>query len=293
MTVAPNDSDPRCTSRAPLALVRADRKPLAALPEEPIWWAAVPLGEGGRDPRDLPGDALTMLVGHYLPFVLRVLARYEGVLPGALGEAGDIPGQAAEWLLHAVRRYDPTRGVPFAGYVVSLVPYWVQLAVRSRDGRYIEESERRYARAVARSLATVHRPPTLAELGEAFGENEAATAERLRAVAVRRALRHPEDVSTVEVGSVPAADGIWTGGGGADERALAVAERGRVTAAVLAAACDDPAGVNARGLWSLALEQYGGYTRADLAAAGRCSKKPFLAAQHRLLTATRDLLAAG
>jgi hypothetical protein len=301
MSVAPSDPDQPSTARPRLRVVpaaaRAVRAALPALAEEPGWWAAAPLGADGRDLRALPCAALAALTGHYLPFTLRALGRYHGVLVASLGDADDIAGQAGEWLLAAIRCYDPARGVPFAGYVAALVPYWVQSAARAGVPRYVAESERGCARAVERSLAERHRPPTLAELARELGEDEAAAGERVRAVAVRRALRNPVPLDGVDV--PPAADDTtaWTwhpgeNGADADARLLAVEERRQLTAALLMAACDDEPEVNARGVWTLLLEQYGGYTRADLAAVGRCSKKPFLAAQQRLVAGARQRLAA-
>jgi hypothetical protein len=280
-----------------LSLVRpaasVGRAEIEALSEEPDWWASAPLGPGGRDLGALPCVALDRLTEHYFPFALRAMRRYRAVLVASLGDAEDIPGQVGEWLLGAIRRYDPTRGIPFAGYVAASAPYWVSLAVRGSAGRYVEESARGYLRAAQRSVAAADRSPTLAEIATEFGEDMSAAAQRLQAIATYKAMRDPDDIDDLHPHANPSP--VWPKGedfDAADGRLLAVDERGQFTLALLMATCDDETEPNARGLWTLLLEQFGGYTRADLAAAGRCSKKGFVADQQRLLERARRRLVA-
>lgn len=302
MSVAPSMSDRPRGRRPRLAAVRsgssAERADLEALAEEPGWWAAAPLDGGSRDLGALPCVALDRLTEHYFPFALRTMRRYHDVLATSLGDADDIPGQVGEWLLGAIRRYDPARGVPFAGYIAALAPYWIRLAVRANVGRYVEESERGYLRAAQRSLATTYRSPTLAEVAGEFDEDVTSAAQRIQAVATYRALRNPVDIDGLHC--LPTRAGgeqPWTwhpdeAGSAADGRLMAVEGRADVTTALLLATCDDEPEPNARGLWTFLLEHFGGYTRADLAAAGGCSKKGFLADQQRLVDGARQRLAA-
>lgn len=207
MSVAPLVPDPRGHGvGSPLRAAkttRSRRAPLPPLPGEPAWWAAAPLVDGARDLRALPGEALTLLVEHYLPFTLRVLSRYESTLAVLVGDSGDIAAQAALWLVEAAREYDADRGVPFAGFLAVRLPLFVKpLSRTGGSGRYLADSELGIARARERSLRDHGREPTVDEVAAEFREDVESVAERMRAVRVRRALRQPADVGAADVGAL-------------------------------------------------------------------------------------------
>src|SRR5579884_1349139 len=121
MSVASSVPDRPRGNRPRLSVARsgapAERRDVEALPEEAAWWAMAPLHAGSRDLGALPCVALDRLTEHYFPFALRMMRRYRAVLTASLGDADDVAGQVGEWVLGAIRRYDPARGVPFAGYI--------------------------------------------------------------------------------------------------------------------------------------------------------------------------------
>lgn len=305
MSVAPQVPDPASARRPRLALVPRPAYPRRDLPplrDELDWWTAAPLRDGHRALRELPGDALERLIEHYLPFVQRSLRPHRDFLAAYLGDSDDVNAQAAEWLLDAMRGYDPARGVPFAGYVASRLPRWVADAARGRWAeRLVADSETAYARAVEQSLRERHRVPTLVELAQEFDEDVTATARRLCAVAVRRGLRRPVGIDGLDVDALPVrSDGaLWAylpageDGGEVDARLLALEDRHAITAALIhAAAGSGGSDGNACGLWTLLLEQLGGFPRNDLEQVGRRGRRAIVAAQARLVADVHRRLAA-
>jgi len=265
-----------------------------------------PLVDGRRDLRALPVGALERLTEHYLPFTLRVLARYETTLAMLVGDSDDIAAQAALWLVEAAREYDAERGVPFAGFLAKRLPLFVKpLSRAGGSGRFLADSELGISRARERALRDYGREPTLAELAAQFGEDVDAVAERMRAVRVRRALRHPADVGSVDVGTLPVSGhgGLWasrpgsTGDeAGADGEVIAGDEaRAATEALVLAAWHGDGTGSttpNTRGFFTFLLEQFGGRSQREVAGVGRVGPTTLRTAQRAMLSGARSRLAA-
>ena len=300
MSVAPTGSGAGRSS----APVR--RAPLGALPSEPEWWAAAPLVDGRRDLRALPVGALERLTEHYLPFALRVLSRYESTLAMLVGDSDDIAAQAALWLVEAFREYDADRGVPFAGFLTARLPLFVRpLSRAGGSGRFLADSELGLSRARERSLRDYGREPTLAELAAEFGEDVQAVAERMRAVRVRRALRHPADVGSVDVETfaVSGHGGLWASRPGsagddvgAEDAVLAADEPRAVTEALVLAAWHGDgtgtAGPNTRGFFTFLFEQFAGRSQREVAAVGRVGTTTLRTAQRAMLAGARARLAA-
>ena len=285
---------------------RGRRAPLEALPGELAWWAAAPLVDGRRDLRALPAGALDRLTEHYLPFTLRVLARYESTLALLVGDSDDIAAQAALWLIEAAREYDSERGVPFAGFLTARLPLFVKpLSRAGGSGRFLADSELGISRARERSLRDYGREPTLAELAAEFGEDVAAVTERMRAVRVRRALRHPADVGSVDAGTfaVSGHGGLWASRPGsagdevgADVTVVAADEpRAATEALVLAAWHGDGTGTNVpntRGFFTFLLEHFAGRSQREVASVGHAGPATLRKAQRAMLSGARSRLAA-
>lgn len=306
MSVAPLVPDPRGRRAAPAqAAPHRRREPHRPLPEESAWWRAAPLVERSRDLRALPPGALERLTDHYLPFTLRVLSRYESTLAVLVGDSDDMAAQGALWLVEAAREYDADRGVPFAGFLAKRLPLFVKPLGRSGgSGRYLADSELGYARARERSLSEHGREPTVAEVAAELGEDVNAVADRMRAVRVRRALRRPADVGSVDTGTfaVTAHAGVWAArpgsagdDAGADVAVLAADDgRSATEALVLAAWHGDgtDARPNTRGFFAFWLEQYGRRSQKEIARAGRVGTTTVRTAQRAVLAGARLRLAA-
>ena len=290
------------TPAATLTAPRARRNHVQPLPGEDRLWEQAPLVDGVRDLHTWPEPARAAMVEHYLPLQLRRLRLFASSVEHHLPDPADARAQATLWLLEDMTRYDPRRGVPFAGYVIASLPTHVHALARGGAcGRYVADSELHLARVGEEFLRTHGREPSLADWAATRGETLAEITERARAVALRRGLRSPIDLGLLDAGALPlSADGaLWAARAAApsdDPLAdlIAAEDATALTYAIVFAAWNaEPEATgeaNIAGLWALLLETFGGYCRSDLARAAHCNARAIVASESALIASTRDRL---
>lgn len=274
------------------------------MPGEERLWEQAPLVSGVRDLHAWPEAAREAMVEHYLPLQLRRLRLFASSIEHHLPDPADARAQAALWLIEDMTRYDPRRGVPFAGYVIASLPTHVHALARGGScGRYVADSELQLARMGEEFLRTHGREPTLADWAAMRGETLAAITERARAVALRRGLRSPIDLGLLDAGALPlSADGaLWSARptpASDDPLAdlVAAEDATALTYALVFAAWNaepEAAGeANIAGLWALLLETFDGYCRSDLARAAHCNTRAIVASESALIATIRNRLGA-
>jgi hypothetical protein len=241
-------------------------------------WRAAPLITGCRSlgawsPRDR-----SLITTHYLPLARQTVRRHGAALSYSLPR-DEFDSQAAEWLVRALTRYDPARGVPFAAYLRTKIHHWViDLARAGGSGRAVNDTETAISRArdhvAGRTGRDARRFP-----GTLLAKRGAPREENLRAVEVRRRLRHADPLDDVELAtiSVQPERGVWTVGHPEDEgepdRALLAREEQRLATSALAHSAwkgdETLGGDNVAGLVAFVLIELDGHTKTDVAKAGR------------------------
>lgn len=293
-------------SARPASAAATGRPPRAGdvlpLPDEPALWAAAPLSSDGRRELRAWSDATrTRLVTHYLPLALRLLHRHAVTLAYDL-PADEVESQAAEWLVEALRRYNPACGPSFAAYLATMLPKWVHDVARRNSGRYVNDSKIAIARARDRCLVEHQHEPTPAELTDALGGNPDHAARRRRAVALSQGLRRPVDLESVDTASVAvrADGGLWVYGAPddadqPDAELLARDSQRSATYALAHSAWNGDGldtGDNTAGLVAFVLTEIEGYAKQDVAAAAQCHTRRLTAAVAALRAGARARLAA-
>lgn len=126
---------------------------------------------GNRELRD-------ELVEQHLSLVKHVAGRMALVVPGSVPLA-DLEGYGALGLLEAVERYDPDRGVPFAGYAVTRIRGAILDGLRSMDPAPASwrQQARLLEQAAARLEERLGRSPEDEELATELGLEPAELAE--------------------------------------------------------------------------------------------------------------------
>ena len=252
---------------------------LSPLPDEADLWAATPLHDGRRDLRDWPDATRARLVTHYLPFTLLRLRRHAVTLAYDLPD-DEVGSQAAEWLLKALSRYDPSRGPTFAAYLATMLSKWVYDVARDSAGRYVTDSKAAILRTRDRCLTEHQHEPTEAELTDALGGDPDTANSRRRAVVLADGLRRARPLDSIDVGTlaVHTDGGLWTYGNGEDlgqpedELLARDAQRSATWALAQSAWHGDGLdhGDNTFGLLAFALIELDGHTKQDVAAAIGC-----------------------
>jgi RNA polymerase sigma factor FliA len=113
------------------------------------------------------------LILHYSPLVKFVAGRVAVGLPQNV-EQSDLISYGVFGLIDAIEKFDPERGFRFETYAISRIKGAIMDELRSID--WVPRSVRAKARAVETAYskleATLHRPPTDAELSEALDVTE-------------------------------------------------------------------------------------------------------------------------
>ncbi len=148
------------------------------------------LGELAGLAADDPGRAEMRgrVIEWYLPMAVYVARRF-----GGRGESlDDLAQVAAVGLMKAVDRFDPARGVNFAGYAIPTIVGEIKRHFRDttwmvRVPRYLQELKLQMPAATEELTHALHREPTTAEVAERLGIDARDMAlARLSANAYRR-----------------------------------------------------------------------------------------------------------
>jgi RNA polymerase sigma-B factor len=129
------------------------------------------------------------LVELYMPLARRMASRYAGVSE----PYDDLLQVASLGLLHAIDRYDPSRGVPFAGFAKptilgELKRYFRDKVWTVRVPRSVHDHMAKVENATERLALELGRPPSVEELAEEVGIPAAEVLEVLEAKHNRRPL---------------------------------------------------------------------------------------------------------
>lgn len=122
------------------------------------------------------------LVEQHLPLVRLLAARYRH-----LDEPlDDLVQVGTIGLIHAVDRFDPRRGVPFAGYASTIILGEIRRHLRDRSAtvripRQVHEAQRRVGDATAELTQRLRRAPTVAEISRESGVELDLVVETLEA----------------------------------------------------------------------------------------------------------------
>jgi RNA polymerase sigma-B factor len=156
----------------------------------------------GRDPADRE-----RLVELYMPLARRMAGRYAGVSE----PYEDLLQVASLGLLNAVDRFDPNRGIPFAGFAKptilgELKRYFRDKVWTVRVPRSVHDRMAEVEKATERLTLELRRPPSVEELAEELGLTAVDVLEVLEAQQNRRPLSldapptgtDPEDASGAE-----------------------------------------------------------------------------------------------
>lgn len=297
-------AEPPCHAATSTPQPRArQRRPndVTPLDDEPALWAAAPLRNGKRDLHDWPDGTRQRVIEHYLPLARRRARRHSDILAYCL-PADEIDSQATLWLVEALCDYDPDTGVPFAAYLATSMPYRIlALAKAGGSGRYVNDSETALSRARARCATEHHHEPTKDEITAALGGDQASAARRLRAVAVRRGLRHPVELDSVDVGTVAVHPdgGLWVYGGTDDPdepgAGLLARDIQRTASEALAHSTWYGSGIpgdsdNTAGLWMFVFTGLHGHSKRDVAGAAGCGTRTVTTHVDALLAGVRQRL---
>lgn len=152
---------PRVASRAP-----------AGAPRRAVVAPDGLLGELAALAADDPGRAQVRgrIIEWYLPMAAYVARRF-----GGRGESlDDLAQVAAVGLMKAVDRFDPVRGVNFAGYAIPTIVGEIKRHFRDttwmvRVPRYLQELKLQMPAATEELTHTLHREPTTAEVAQRLG----------------------------------------------------------------------------------------------------------------------------
>jgi RNA polymerase sigma-B factor len=151
--------------------------------------------------------ARAQLVELYMPLARRIAGRYAGVSE----PYEDLLQVASLGLLNAVDRYDPSRGIPFAGFAKptilgELKRYFRDKVWTVRVPRSVHDRMAEVEKATEKLTLELRRPPSVEELAEAIGIPAADVLEVLEAKHNRRPLsldappigEDPEEISGAE-----------------------------------------------------------------------------------------------
>jgi hypothetical protein len=302
-TAARTEPPGHCAASPPQPLPARQRlTDVHQLDDEPALWAAAPMRDGVRDLHDWPDSTRLRVINHYLPLARRRVRRHADTLACCL-PADEIDSQTTVWLIEALCDYDPSMGVPFASYLAVSLPHRIfELARSGGSGRYVNDSETALSRARARCVAEHQHEPTQAEITAALGGDPASAGRRLRAVAVRRGLRRPIELDSIDAAAVAVhADGaLWVYGGGEDldqpEVSVMARDAQRAASEALAHSAWHGDGIpgdrdNTRGLWMFVFTELHGHSKRAVATAAGCSPRTVTTHIDALLTGTRQRLA--
>jgi RNA polymerase sigma-B factor len=173
-------------------------EPRGGLSERELWRRVTE----GRDQA-----ARARLVELYMPLAQRLASRYAGVSE----PYDDLLQVASLGLLNAVDRFDPSRGIPFAGFAKptilgELKRYFRDKVWTVRVPRSIHDRLGRVEQATEKLTLELHRPPSAQELAEHLALDVADVLEILEAQHNRRPLsldappvgESPDDASGAE-----------------------------------------------------------------------------------------------
>lgn len=172
--------------------------------------------------RDL--TARDELARNYMPMARRMAARYAGV-----SEPFDDLVQVANLgLVNAINRFDPTRGIPFAGFAKPTILGELKRHFRDRVWtvrvpRSIHDTMSRVEKATAELSLKLQRPPSVQELADLLEVDSVEVLEALEAGRNRRTLSLDAPVihEDGEELSLPDWLGVEEGGYGlAEDRAM-------------------------------------------------------------------------
>jgi len=125
----------------------------------------------------------------WLPLAHSLAARFNG-----RGETlDDLVQTATIGLIKAVDRYDPTRGVEFAGYAVPTIVGEIKRHFRDhtwdvRVPRRVQELRLSVAEAANTLTNTLHREPTIADIAEYLGVDENDVRDGIRGASAYNAI---------------------------------------------------------------------------------------------------------
>lgn len=172
------------------------------LPHEAASWALAPLraNQSGRLVRDLdqlPAGFLGNLIEHYLPVALSRLRTLRALLDIVLPDPGDLRQQTVVWILETATTYDADQGVPFGGYLSTLLHHRPVDLVRDRLGRATSDWHTRIVRARRDFREIEQRSPTGAELAALLDIDEATLRRWLERIEAVVWSYRPVDLSSV------------------------------------------------------------------------------------------------
>jgi RNA polymerase sigma-B factor len=129
------------------------------------------------------------LVQNYLPMARRLAARYAGVAE----PFDDLVQVASLGLVNAINRFDPARGVPFAGFAKPTILGELKRHFRDRVWtvrvpRSIHDTMVRVEKATEELSLKLQRPPSVQELADLLGLDPSEVLEALEAGRNRRTL---------------------------------------------------------------------------------------------------------
>jgi RNA polymerase sigma-B factor len=129
------------------------------------------------------------LVRIYMPMVRRLAGRYAGVAE----PLDDLVQVASIGLVNAINRFDPARGVPFAGFAKPTILGELKRHFRDRVWtvrvpRTLHDAMVRVERATRELSLKLRRPPSVQELADLLGIDPSEVLEALEADRNRRTL---------------------------------------------------------------------------------------------------------
>ena len=141
------------------------------------------------------------VVRRFLPFARSLAMRYSG----GVEPSEDLVQVASLGLVSALERFDPSRGVPFAAFAGPTILGELRRHFRDRVWtlrvpRGLQERIREVETAVTKLSHELERSPTVAEIGQMTGLDEAAVLEAFEATVARRTVSLDQPSAGAEPG---------------------------------------------------------------------------------------------
>lgn len=150
-----------------------------------------------RDISKLPPEFLEELVTYYTAYAhRRIRGRHANSMQKLVGDADDIAGEVALWVMECIAGFDPTHGVPFGAWLTKQLPNKVMDLNRASFGRTAADAEMRRAKAMEDFEAKHGVSPTQEQLREILGLSEAEFQRKERDLAHLRGLRATSTLDT-------------------------------------------------------------------------------------------------
>ena len=220
-----------------------------------------------RDLNDLPIEFLQELCRVSFPPAKSRLNANMSSLRLLVSEQADVDQLIRLWILEAAAKFDANKGVPFGGYLSTVLPKWVHDLNRASHGRTAVDHELRHQRALVAFVTEHHRQPTEAELAVALGFDLPAFRKNRAHLANLAGLRQQQPLDVAEsAGYEPAAAEDTA------EEVLDGFEQTRLSQALVQATLGDtPETDNEMGVLVMYLTCWDEWTKSDLAKAGHTS----------------------